>query len=113
MFCRVSTAFRQQQSAKASSFWCSPPLAPARRCRRSVISLITQPALSTRVLRFLPDAGIVQAVDAFKSKLAVEQALKQSGLKYAILRPHAFFENFNMPAFPLKQGRYPFPETET
>lgn len=47
---------------------------------------------------------VPEAVDAFKSKLAVEQALKQSGLKYAILRPHAFFENFNMPAFPLKQG---------
>ena len=44
------------------------------------------------------------------AKLAVENYLKKSGLKYAILRPCAFFENFDDPANhnPLVKGHVKF-----
>jgi uncharacterized protein YbjT (DUF2867 family) len=46
------------------------------------------------------------AVEHFKSKLEVEQHLYASGLPFSILRPVAFFENFDDPANynPLKEG---------
>ena len=34
-------------------------------------------------------------VKHFRSKLTIENYLKESGLHYAILRPVGFFENFN------------------
>jgi len=46
------------------------------------------------------------AVRHFKSKLDVEEHLKASGLGFPILRPVAFFENYDCPAEhnPLKKG---------
>jgi len=46
-------------------------------------------------------------VKHFKSKWAVENYLKDSGLNYSILRPTAFFENFDDAANynPLKKGK--------
>lgn len=46
------------------------------------------------------------AVGHFKSKLDVEEHLKASGLGYSILRPVAFFENYDDPMNynPLKKG---------
>lgn len=45
-----------------------------------------------------------------KSKIPVEEYFKQSGLKGSILRPVAFFENFDDPAHynPLKKGSVKF-----
>uniref|UniRef100_A0A7S1HRZ5 NmrA-like domain-containing protein n=1 Tax=Eutreptiella gymnastica TaxID=73025 RepID=A0A7S1HRZ5_9EUGL len=47
-----------------------------------------------------------QNVQHFKSKLAIEDYIKSSGLSYSILRPVAFFENLDDPANwnPLKKG---------
>lgn len=46
----------------------------------------------------------------FKSKLPIEKHLLESGLNCAILRPGAFFENLDDPAWnPLKKGVVKFP----
>jgi len=45
-------------------------------------------------------------VGFFKSKLKMEQRLKESGLKHVILRPGFFMENFNHPdRNPLTKGK--------
>ncbi|KAJ1459489.1 hypothetical protein M885DRAFT_585838 [Pelagophyceae sp. CCMP2097] len=48
-----------------------------------------------------------ESVGHFKSKLEVEDALRNSGLKHSILRPVAFFENFDDEANynPLTRGK--------
>jgi len=49
-------------------------------------------------------------VKHFKTKLVIENYLKESGLSYSILRPTAFFENFDDAANynPLKKGKVYF-----
>jgi uncharacterized protein YbjT (DUF2867 family) len=54
-------------------------------------------------------------VKHIKTKVAIEKYLKESGLKYSILRPVAFFENFDDGANynPLKKGQLKFLSTTT
>ena len=51
-----------------------------------------------------------ERVKHIKTKLVIEDYLRASGVKYSILRPCAFFENFDDPANwnPLKKGRLKF-----
>lgn len=57
------------------------------------------------------DAELIdERVKHIKTKMVIEDYLRASGLKYSILRPCAFFENFDDPANwnPLKKGRLKF-----
>ena len=51
-----------------------------------------------------------ERVKHIKTKVVIEDYLRASGVKYSILRPCAFFENFDDPANwnPLKKGRLKF-----
>lgn len=57
------------------------------------------------------DAELIdERVKHIKTKMVIEDYLRASGLKYSILRPCAFFENFDDPGNwnPLKKGRLKF-----
>lgn len=62
------------------------------------------------VFNSIADADLDEDIAHFKTKLVIEEYLKSSGVRYSILRPTCFFENFDAPEDwnPLKKGQLKF-----
>lgn len=68
-------------------------------------------AVDHLIFMSVADAELMdERVKHIKTKVVIEDYLRASGVKYSILRPCAFFENFDDPANwnPLKKGRLKF-----